>query len=670
MKLWDVATGRELKTLIGGVDPDSPNAILSILFSLDGRTLAQRSGKTIIKAWDVATGKESKAFPQDLANVASNDYEPFSNDRRFQVKRGPNGKLNLFEVKTSALLASLIVLDKKDWVVVTPDGRFDTNRLDDPQGLHWILPDAPFTPLSFEVFMRDYFEPKLLPRLINCTEARNCNREFKPVRNLSALNRTQPAIRISKITTTASATAVEVSVEVNSVSSEYQRGPQGKPLSSGAYDLRLFRNGQMVGHSTADERLKATLKNYETPNEELAAWRDANKLDLVNGKSTFTFLVRLPNHEQNIEFSAYAFNDDRVKSETARMTYTLPTNAMLNPEARKAYVITFGVNKYDNPEWDLQFAANDARATTEIFSTKLRQRKEFTEVIEVSLISDIETSNNHTIERRDATKGNIQVVFELLAGKTLSAQTLKQLEKAVGIGTLKKIHQATPTDMVLVSFSSHGYADKNGVFYVMPSDIGKDSGRTITDESLRNSISSDELSLWLRDVDAGELVMIVDACHAASAVQGRLKPAPMGSRGLGQLAFDKGMKILTATQAANVAIETGGTIGHGLLTFALVVEGLERNQADFRAADKTINLKRMAGVRRGPRAGFVRRRSDRKAEENRQRSRCDRSRRPAKTGKFITTAALFIRFRTQKIRDGPVSVAVIPNRDSLKNIQL
>jgi hypothetical protein len=86
--------------------------------------------------------------------------------------------------------------------------------------------------------------------------------------------------------------------------------------------------------------------------------------------------------------------------------------------------------------------------------------------------------------------------------------------------------------------------------------------------------------------------MIVDACYAASAVERKdFKPAPMGSRGLGQLAFDKGMKILTATQAANVAIETGGSIGHGLLTYALLKEGLEKTQADFKAKDKTINLK-------------------------------------------------------------------------------
>jgi len=60
---------------------------------------------------------------------------------------------------------------------------------------------------------------------------------------------------------------------------------------------------------------------------------------------------------------------------------------------------------------------------------------------------------------------------------------------------------------------------------------------------------------------------------------------------LGQLSYDKGMRILTATQAANVAIEVGGSIGHGLLTYALVKEGLEQDAADFKPRDQAIHLK-------------------------------------------------------------------------------
>jgi hypothetical protein len=47
----------------------------------------------------------------------------------------------------------------------------------------------------------------------------------------------------------------------------------------------------------------------------------------------------------------------------------------------------------------------------------------------------------------------------------------------------------------------------------------------------------------------------------------------MGDRGLGQLAYDKAMRILAASQSNDVALESDH-LKHGLLTYALAVDGL------------------------------------------------------------------------------------------------
>ena len=65
-----------------------------------------------------------------------------------------------------------------------PDGRFDSNNLAEIKGLHWIMPDNPLPPLPIEIYMRDYYEPKLLPRLLSGKKD-----EFKAVRPLQSLNR-------------------------------------------------------------------------------------------------------------------------------------------------------------------------------------------------------------------------------------------------------------------------------------------------------------------------------------------------------------------------------------------------------------------------------------------------------------------------------------------------
>jgi len=47
------------------------------------------------------------------------------------------------------------------------------------------------------------------------------------------------------------------------------------------------------------------------------------------------------------------------------------------------------------------------------------------------------------------------------------------------------------------------YADGSGNFYLLTQDTGTGNGKLVDDDLLKRSISSEELSLWLKDVDAG-----------------------------------------------------------------------------------------------------------------------------------------------------------------------
>ena len=58
----------------------------------------------------------------------------------------------------------------------------------------------------------------------------------------------------------------------------------------------------------------------------------------------------------------------------------------------------------------------------------------------------------------------------------------------------------------------------------------------------------------------------------------------MNSKGLAQLAYEKGMFILTAAQSYQAAKEAE-LLGHGYLTYALVVEGLAQGAADNQPRD-------------------------------------------------------------------------------------
>jgi hypothetical protein len=94
-----------------------------------------------------------------------------------------------------------------------------------------------------------------------------------------------------------------------------------------------------------------------------------------------------------------------------------------------------------------------------------------------------------------------------------------------------------------------------------------------------HSISETDLGQVLEAISPERSFLIIDACHSGKAIDAK-NVGPMNSTGLAQLAYEKGMYILAASQGIETALEVaqlGG--GHGYLTFALVEEGLKTKDA-------------------------------------------------------------------------------------------
>ncbi|MDT4967578.1 MAG: hypothetical protein QOJ64_2315 [Acidobacteriota bacterium] len=591
IKLWSVESGTEIRTLVGHAW-----FVWVVEFIAEGKLLASAGLDKTVRLWDVGTGKELKLIKNQVPLYSNRWIEKVflgAIAKNVSAKQIDESKIVLFSPKGD--LATLVALGEDDWAITTPDGRFDTNKpLDQIEGLHWIVDDEILKPLPLDVFMRQYYEPGLLQRVL-------ANEQFKALPAIADINRVQPKVTIREIKPAANASDLaDVKVEVDSVTEDISISATDRTkktqLISGVFDLRLFRDGQLIGGSTPPGKLaRYNEKSIGVSDaEEIAAWREANdvanlkdvKFD-ANGKATFTFHnVKLPrNSKKQTEFSAYAFNADRVKSNTDRRTFDLPVALSSAPRKGRAFLVTIGVNASDNPAYNLRYAANDARKMQEIVGEHLRQSGKYAEVIQVPLISDNEPGKETNTARKEIIKG----VFSLLAGHRDEAERVIKL-----IPNAPRIKAVEPEDTLIIAFSGHGYADRNGIFYMLPADIPTDT-RKLTAEALKRTISSDELGLWMRDITAKEMLMIVDACHSAAAVQGKdFKPGPMGSRGLGQLAYDKGMRILAATQADNVALELE-KLQQGLLSYALVKEGIMEGKADTEVEFKQLTAAEWLG---------------------------------------------------------------------------
>ena len=71
IKLWDITTGKEIRTLRGHSD-----SVLSVSFSPDGKTLASGSRDKTIKLWDITTGKEIRTLRGHSDSVLSVSFSP------------------------------------------------------------------------------------------------------------------------------------------------------------------------------------------------------------------------------------------------------------------------------------------------------------------------------------------------------------------------------------------------------------------------------------------------------------------------------------------------------------------------------------------------------------------------------------------------------------------
>jgi uncharacterized caspase-like protein len=563
---------------VGGTPPTiEPKEILrghslaarALAFTPSGGRLASGGGDGTVKLWNPSTGHEELTLPGMSTDVGS---VAFSSDGRLLICAGYDLSIRIWDVARRELIATLIA-DSDNYVIVTPNGRFDSNDLLAIRGLHWVFPDDPLRPLPPEIFARDCFEPRLLPRLLAGESLP------EPDRPLAKLNRTQPEINNPAITGEGDTAVVSLRVRARGSKDTFGEGEQRRELSTDAYDLRLLRDGQLVWQYPRPDRDPNLYLTVRTE-AQLKAWQDAYRIEPNRPGGWYEETVRIPlprnrTSDAPVAFTAYCYNEDRVKSRNAAATSIVP--AGLGRVTPKAYVVCLGVNASQTRELDLRFAAADARDIGEQLGVALKARGY--ELVPVTLVSEYEGDRySGRVSVADATKGNLRAVLAQLAGGDVPAEALGRLPAEA-----RHLPRSGPDDLVVLYAAGHGYTDPaDGMFYLLPYDVdqhdlgGDAAAREAAFRAIfRASVSSSELSRWLRGVDAAQHVLVLDTCMSQGAVesaQSEFKPGPFGSRGLGQLAYDKAMLVLAASQTDEFAVGLG-RLRHGLLTYTLL-EGL------------------------------------------------------------------------------------------------
>jgi hypothetical protein len=132
LKLWDVATGKEIRSFAGHTGP-----VFSVAFSPDGGTALSGSDDKTLKLWDIATGKEIRSFAGHTDSIHSVTFSP---DGRSALSGSKDETLKLWDIATGREIRSFTAhAGLINSVAFSPDGRRALSGSDDKTLKLWDL---------------------------------------------------------------------------------------------------------------------------------------------------------------------------------------------------------------------------------------------------------------------------------------------------------------------------------------------------------------------------------------------------------------------------------------------------------------------------------------------------------------------------------------------------
>ncbi len=311
------------------------------------------------------------------------------------------------------LLGQMIPWDGGGGVVVALDGRFDSSELSTIQGIQWVVPDNPLLPL--------------VPRDLHARLLR------APVARPPAGGRCLPRGASSGSAEPGAAEGGTPRGRAGGRTERRAGNPNARWCFCHGSERRYRRrhdhrgvrrpaippHGHFVGRWPQPASVEPAAEPDPTSEEQMAAWRapTASRSDpTARQPAPSPSTCRHREKPGPVEFTAYAFNEDRVKSAPARVTYDAPARPLSGKP--RAYLICMGVGASQSTTWDLAFAPADTQYVANALGEALTKAGRY-EVVPVLLTS--ERADNGSVAGAAAPKANLQATLDLLAEQQVDA---------------------------------------------------------------------------------------------------------------------------------------------------------------------------------------------------------------------------------------------------------
>ncbi|MDX9822442.1 MAG: hypothetical protein RBT20_10955, partial [Syntrophales bacterium] len=274
LRLWDIASGRQIRTFVGHKAGFLHGGICSVEFSPDGRyavTNAYNDGKVILwdiekraevrrfegfesvmgmyfldkglsfspdgkqvfvvgdTIWDVQTGKITtdlrhawKGIKIAGRNPVSGVYHP---NGKFVLMTMDDAAVRIYDVKTGDEVAVLIAFEDGEWLTITPEGYYNSSE----KGAQYLSVTMGETSYSVERFYDVFYRPDIVTAKLRGEDIR----DLITITMMDAIKSPPPGVAINPVTVSPASPKAKVCYSV-------------KSAGGGIGEVRLFHNGKLV----------------------------------------------------------------------------------------------------------------------------------------------------------------------------------------------------------------------------------------------------------------------------------------------------------------------------------------------------------------------------------------------------------------------------------------
>jgi len=456
LKLWDVASGRLLRTL-----STQSHGVSSVAFSPDGRIVASGEFGDAIKVWDVATGRELHTLSGHSSSVNSVAFSP---DGRIVASGSRDTTLKLWDVTSGRELRTLNGHSGSvKSVAFSPDGRWLASGSQDGTIKIWDASSGnakvslvAFEDGSFLVITPEGYYDASSAKAEEDINVRIGDRVF-PIAAYREKFYRPDLVKLSLAGNSlrelgyAGIDNVKLSPIVEFV--DLPSSTNGPKLT---INLRFSDGGGGIGrvvlfhNGTAVQDI--TMSSSSQPG---ASVTRGFTVDLVDGANV-------------LQAEAYnAANTMRSVSPIARIAANLP------PTIRSSlHAVVVGIQEFKNPIFNLKYPAADAQLFADTLS---KYSGKLFENVDIKLL----------ITPADTTRDGL-------------VTALKDMQTAVG-----------PNDLFVFYVAGHGVTD-DAEFYLVTSNVGSAS----TEHLKADALSKEELTVLVANIHATKKLMVIDTCHA------------------------------------------------------------------------------------------------------------------------------------------------------------